>query len=170
MSFCLRLMSTPFRAILLSVALAASVLSADDAKAQSPTEAVIKWLQHDCEEGDLEAVIRFREAVLPGLIAALEKGPPEESRELVRKAAEASYDELIEQARRKPERRVASRRDAYVNRNVENFDAQYRVRAGQALAALGSPEARQTLERSLNQIKREDVRLTIEALLNKPPR
>jgi hypothetical protein len=165
----LRLMATRPRAILLSAALAACALLTD-ARAQTPSEALIQWLQFDCEEGNLQAVIRFRQAVVPGLIAALENGPPDESRERVRKAAEASYDELIEQARRKPERRVASRRDAYVNRNVENFDAQYRVRAGQALAALGTPEARQALERALNQVKREDVRSTIEALLNKPPR
>jgi hypothetical protein len=131
------------------------------------SQALAKWLEHDCEEGDLRALIRFRQAVVPGLIAALKDGPSPASREVVGRLADASYDELIEQAQRKPERRIASGRDAYVTRDVDNLDAQYRIRAAQALAAIGGADARNALENAARQAQREDVRETIQELLKR---
>ena len=151
-------------------------LAPSQAQSAEASQALGQWLASDCEDGDLKALTRWREAVVSDLIAALNKGPAFEGRERVRQLAEESYDELVEQAARKPERRIASSREVYVKRDVDNFDAQYRVRAAQALIAINTPEARKALESFLSQIQRddprtrEDVRMTILALLNSKPR
>jgi HEAT repeat protein len=147
--------------------LPAAGLAQPASERERAAQALAKWLEHDCEEGNLKALTRFRQAVVPGLIAALKDGASPESRDVVSRLANASYDELIEQAQRKPDRRVASGRDVYVERDVENLDAQYRVRAAQALAAIGGADARDALENALRQAQREDVRETIQELLKK---
>jgi hypothetical protein len=131
------------------------------------SEALTKWLEQDCEEGDLKSLIQFRQLTVPGLIAALNEGPPPATRELVRRLANESYDELLEQAQRKPERRIASGRDAYVARDVDNLDAQYRVRAAVALAVIGGPDARNALENALRRMTREDIEMAIRELLER---
>jgi hypothetical protein len=88
----------------------------------------------------------------------------------VRQAASASYDEIEEQARRKPKREIAPGKEAYVKRDLDNFDAQYRVRAAQALAAVGGAIGRKALEDALAKDDaqlREDVRKLLKELLNK---
>lgn len=138
-----------------------------NAETEKASQALAKWLEHDCEEGNLKALTRHRQAVVPGLIAALNAGPSPASREILGRLTNASYDELIEQAQRKPERRIASGREAYVARDLDNFDAQYRVRAAQALAAIGGADARNALENAARRVEREDVRETIQELLKK---
>jgi len=47
-----------------------------------------------------------------------------------------------------------------------NFEAMYRVRAAQALAAIGGPAARDAIRQSMEIEKREDVRATLKELLD----
>ena len=60
----------------------------------------------------------------------------------------------------------------YVKRDVDNFEAQYRARAAQALAAIGGTDARNALEGILAKARRdelhlrEDVRRAIQEYLN----
>jgi len=165
--------STLLRAVVALIAITSavgpmSVLAANgggqpgQALPANASQAVTQWLESNCEEGKLKAVTRFGKAVVPDLIAALVEGPPPSSLELVRKGANASYDRLVDQAQRKPDRRVASSRQVYVDRDVDNFDAQYRVRAAQALAVIGGTEARKALEAATRQTKRDDVQTTIK--------
>jgi hypothetical protein len=132
-----------------------------------------RWLETDCEESSLMTLTRYKQAIVSDLIGALEKGSPANQREVVRREADASYDELVKQQDRNPERRVGSTRDVYVKRDVDNFEAQYRARAAQALAAIGGPNARAALEGILAKASkgevqlREDVRRAIELFLSK---
>ena len=63
--------------------------------------------------------------------------------------------------------------EVYVKRDVDNFAAQYRARAAQALAAIGGPDARNALEAIMGKVGRgevqirEDVRKAIELFLSK---
>ncbi|HUL93464.1 MAG TPA: hypothetical protein VLV56_14060 [Burkholderiales bacterium] len=169
------LVRNPVVALALASAAVFWPLTPSQAQPSEASQALAQWLTSDCEDGDLKALTRWREAAVSDLIAALNKGPAFEGRERVRQLAEESYDELVEQAARKPEWQLASNREEYVNRDVDNFDAQFRVRAAQALIAINTPEARKALESFLSQIQRdgaqarEDVRMTILALLNSKP-
>ena len=130
-----------------------------------------RWLAQDCEEVNLRVLTRYKQAIVPDLIAALQKGAPADKRELVRRGAEASYDDLIK-AQEEPGSRVKvkSGREVYVKRDVDNFEAQYRARAAQALAAIGGADARNALEGILVKAQRdelrEDVRRAIREYLN----
>ncbi len=131
-----------------------------------------RWLELDCEEVDIRVLTRHKGVIVPDLIAALEKGAPPERRELVRRGAEESYAQLVEQQDRRPDRKLATQsKEAYVNRDLDNFDALYRARAAQALAAIGGADARKALESilaksRLDEVKvREDARRAIQQYL-----
>jgi hypothetical protein len=163
---------------LVAVALVAPLvaLASDDEKRVSEAdaarvaEALAGWLAADCEHVSVQTLMRYRDLPIADIAAALGKGPLFDSRERVRQAAEQTYRELVEQAGRRPERRVASSGEAYVQRELDNFDARYRVRAAQVLAAIDSPEARRALQGALGEIDREEVRKTIQAILAAKPR
>lgn len=143
-----------------------------EAESRRASRDLARWLEQDCEEVNLTALTRYKQAIVPDLIAALEKGAPAEKRELVRQGAEASYKDLFEQSQRKRERPLASGRDAYVKRDMDNFEGQYRARAAQALAAIGGADARNALESILAKARRdevpvrEDVRRAIQEYLS----
>jgi hypothetical protein len=131
-------------------------------------QALTAWFEcEECEEGQLKAVVQYGQAVVPSLIAALNNGPSAASQEMLRRGLEARYDELVELARRKPEAKPASSKEDFVSLYVGNLDAQYRIRAAQALAAIGGTTARRALESALGNARREDVRATITQSLEK---
>jgi hypothetical protein len=177
-----RLASPPAISLLLAIAAALSpstVPAANgsgrltEAESHRAARDLRNWLETDCEEGNLMTLTRYQQAIVSELIGALEKGSAADRRELVRREAEASYEELVKQQTRKPEREVASSREAYIKRDVDNFEAQYRARAAQALAAIGGPDARAALEAFLAKASkgevliREDLRRAIELFLSK---
>jgi hypothetical protein len=157
-----------------TVLLPSTVLATNGAGRLSEEEAVraarelARWLAVDCEDGNLMRVTRYKQAIVADLIGALEKGAASDQLELVRREAEASYVEL-----KRHRWEVASTMDVYVKRDVDNFAAQYRARAAQALAAIGGPDARAALEAILAKAGkgevqiREDVRRAIELFLSK---
>jgi hypothetical protein len=143
----------------------------DQAENWKAVQALTAWFEcEECEEGELRAVLRYGQSVVPSLIAALNHGPSPASRELQRLGIERRYEELVRQAEQKPERKLASTKEEFVSRYMSNFDAQYRVRAAQALAAIGGRDARSALEKALPQAPRADVRTTIQQSLEKMKR
>jgi hypothetical protein len=88
------------------------------------------------------------------------------SRELVRRQLEVRYDDLTERARRNPNTRPAGTKAQFVTLYLDNLDAQYRVRAAQALGAIGGQRPRAALEAALAKAPRADVRAAIRTALN----
>lgn len=131
-------------------------------------EALIEWLEcEECTEGQLESVVEFGNILTPSLAATLREGPAPASRELLRRALDRRYDELLAYRKAHPERIALSDRDTFVGQYMENFDALYRVRAARALAAIGTPEARRALEEASRGDFRSDVRTVLEESLKK---
>lgn len=138
------------------VAVAQSRLS--PSQAQSAVIALSAWLESDHgDPDDLAAVLTFGQAVVPSLAAALAAGPSAARRTRLRTALETGY------TARKP---GGASREEYVRYYMGNFEAMYRVRAAQALAAIGGPAARDAIRQSMEIEKREDVRATLKELLD----
>lgn len=131
------------------------------------TRSLAKWLESDeFDPHRLAQVTRHGQLVVPSLIAALAQGPSPAKRELVRRSLEADYEPLAQQASADPARRVRSRTD-FVQYYMANFEALYRIRAAQALSAIGGPAARKALEASAAKAERDDVRTAIRQALDK---
>jgi hypothetical protein len=145
-----------------------------DAAALSPQnaerarQALIAWFEcEECENGELKAVASFGQAVVPNLIGALNEGTSPPSRALLRQQLEERYDSLMEAGRKNPQMKIESSKNDFVNMYISNFDAQYRVRAAQALGAIGGSKAHQALEAALGKAGREDLQATIKETLVK---
>ena len=123
-------------------------------------QALASWLNCEyCEHGELEAIARGGEAIVPSLVTALHDGPSPAARETLRTELEARYEQLVAQSKKNPIAPITATKEEFVRLYMGNFEAQQRVRAAQALAVIGSDRARAALETAAaNQAYRDDVR------------
>jgi len=135
------------------------------AQSERAARALSAWLEAEVfDPSELQPLIQYGQAVVPSLIVALDAGPSPARRERQRRLLDAEHDMLQEQARNTPGRKLPSKTD-YVNHYTANFEALYRVRAAQALAAIGGAEARKALEAAAGKTGRDDVRSAIQESL-----
>jgi hypothetical protein len=138
------------------------------AEAVRAAQVLVTWFEcEECEAGELRAVTRYGQAIVPSLIATLNEGPSPASREILRQQMQDRYDELATYAQKNPNAKLASGREEFVAMYLGNFDAQYRVRAAQALGTIGGGRAREALQSALQKTERSDVRRTISEALSK---
>lgn len=165
------------RAVYLSLSIAAwfptAALGQPDSSQLSRAEAVkavetlTRWFEcADCGQSGLRAVTRYGQSVVPSLIATLNAGLSPASRELLRRLVDSRYDELVDQAQKRPDMKMASSKEEFIARYLDGYDAQYRIRAAQALSAIGGTNARSALETNLGKAERADVRTAIQRSLN----
>ena len=134
----------------------------DIKQTEQATRAVATWLESDDADPNRLANVRKQgQLAIPSLIAALERGPSPAKRELVRRSLEADYDALAERA---GARRLRSKPD-FIGHYLANFEALYRIRAAQALAAIGSTDARNVLQAAIDKTPRDEVRRAIQLAL-----
>jgi hypothetical protein len=130
--------------------------------------AIINYLECDeCEEGELEAVVKQGPAVVSSLVATLLEGPSRANLETLRRQLITNYRELKEYERTHPDSKVPGTEEQYVKTFTENYIALYRVRAATALGAIGGPEARRALEEASRKSLRTDVQAAVNASLAK---
>ncbi len=134
------------------------------------TQALSRWL--DClgcqaaeDDKGLEAVTGFGQAVVPSLVATLNAGLSPASRQMQHDLLATRYDQLDEQARKDPRFKMKSTQEEFISRYLDNLDARYRIRAAQALAAIGGAHARTALNAALVNPQRDDVRRAIQNAL-----
>jgi hypothetical protein len=126
----------------------------------SAAEQVKSWLEcEECTDGELRHVVRLGDEAVPGLAAALQHGPAEESLARLRKGLLATYAQLKDYGP------VPMTEEEYVRTYTENVVALYQVRAATALGAIGGAEARRTLEKALGRGDRQDVQQAIRTAL-----
>ena len=102
---------------------------------------------------------------MPSLIGALNQGPSPATLDALRKALAERYEQLVEQSKKNPHAPIAVIRDKFVELYGGTLDAQHRIRAAQALAAIGGEHARAALEAAASQAQRDDVRAAVTKLL-----
>ena len=140
-------------------------------RAEEARQALVEWFEcEECEEGQLQAVVKHGPPVIPLLRSALLRGTAPATRELMRRSLAKRYDELVRFQKTHPYSKVGSSKEAFIATNIENLDARYQVRAAQALAAIGGAASRRALEEGLEAAKRSDVRESIKASMALPRR
>jgi len=124
----------------------------------------------ECTEGQLEAVVKLGETIVPSLAASLHAGPSPASLEVLRDHLETNYDRLQKYGRTHREARLEMGKGEYVRTYTENFVALYQVRAATALGAIGGRKAEEALKKSLELRLRGDVRNSVTQALKQPVR
>jgi hypothetical protein len=138
----------------------------DAAQSDAARVAMVDWLEcEECEEGQLENVLKYRAQLEPLLISTLHKGVAPANRELYKRELEKRYDELVAYSKTHPQGKPTSSKEEFVNLYLDNLTAQYQTRAAQALAAIGGDKSRQALQTALAEQKREDVKAVINQAL-----
>lgn len=129
-------------------------------EATNAIDALTNWYEcEECHPAQLIAVTGYGAAIIPSLAATLQGGLSPASRELMRRALTTRYAELVQQGK------ISASEKEFVARHLEDFDARYRIRAAQALAAIGGPPARAALEAALSKKVRPDVGAVIQQSL-----
>jgi hypothetical protein len=108
---------------------------------------------------------RYRPVDVPYYESAILYGSSPQQRETVRRSANVAYDTLLQQARKNSELVPELTRQEFVLRYISNYDDEHRARGVEALAAIGTPEARKALENAAIKVKRPELRQTIQDTL-----
>lgn len=120
--------------------------------------ALNEWLESEHGDPDeLTPLTRFGPVMVPSLIAALETGPSPARRERLRRVLDAEHASLAGPK--------VPTKDDYVRQYTSNFEVRYRIRAAQALAAIGGPEARKAIGGAAAKASREDLRAVLQQIL-----
>lgn len=140
---------------------------ADTVKA---TQVLSRW--YECmgcrgneSEPELKAVKRYGQPVVPSLAATLSGGLSPASRQVLHDLLAARYDQLDEQGQNNPKFRMKSTKEEFIARYLDNLDTRYRIRAAQALGAIGGSRARTGLETALAQTQNAEVRKAAQEAL-----
>jgi hypothetical protein len=132
--------------------------------------ALVAWFEcEECEEGQLKAVLEEGDVIVPSLVAALEGGASPASHELLRQALLVRYEEMAAYAQGQGEK-VSFTRKEFINHQLGNLDALYRVRAATALGHVDHPSARTALQAASKSVERNDVRAVIDGALKQQRR
>jgi len=116
------------------------------------TERVLAYMQcQECIEGEREAVIAMGDTAVTQLRQFLLNGPPADRVQLVRLQLQ---------------RIAPNASNSVIDHQLSSFDASYRLRAADALGAIGSPAAREGLCRARSQPGlRSEVRAAVRSRL-----
>jgi|SRR2546428_1818013 len=129
---------------------------------------IVAWLEcEECISEELDAVKNLGSVAIPSLAASLREGPSPASRESLRRHLLETYEELKAYEETHPKQKVAQSKMEFVNTYMENYVAQYQIRAAQALAAIGGPEAQKGLSDALKVTLSDDVRIVVREALGR---
>jgi hypothetical protein len=131
----------------------------------SAVGALAAWLESEHgEPAELAPILKYGQAVVASLSAALTEGPSPVRRERLRRSLETNYAAYRSAMQDRSPWPVPTQ-EQYVGRYLDNFDAMYRIRAAQALAAIGGQQARDAIARSISAEERGEVRTLLQELL-----
>ncbi len=126
------------------------------------------WLECiECDQGELKGVATLGALVTPSLIATLKAGPSQAKREIMRLHLKGSYKRLTEYKHTHHANAPTESESEYVAHYLNNYHAQYQIRAAIALAEIGGPTAKQAIEEALATPLRKDVEHVLKELKEK---
>ncbi len=129
---------------------------------------IVNYLEcEECEDGELEAVVKLGPIAVLTLAATLREGPLQSSLELLRRHLTANYRKLKEYERTHPEVIVPGTEQQFVTIYLDNYVAQHQGRAAKGLAAIGGTEAKRALEEASVKPLRDDVKAVVKSSLEK---
>lgn len=136
-------------------------------RSSAARHALVAWFEcEECTDNELERVVNYGEFVVPNLAATLQGGLSPSKRAEVRQHLQETYRALAEYAKEHKDSSLQMSEQEYLDTYLENAEALYRLRAATALGRIGTPTAREALERSLALKElRPDVRRVVERAL-----
>lgn len=131
-------------------------------------QTVVNYLECDeCENGELESIVKLGGITVTGLAATLHEGPSLAKREVIRRGLIRNYRKLKEYEQTHPTVKVPGTEEQYVKTYLNDYVAGYQVKAAFALAAVGGAQAKQALEDASRKQLRTDVQAAITKSLEK---
>ena len=108
------------------------------------------WLECvECNEGELQAVVKLGPSVVADLGRSLVSGPSDAKSDSYKRYLRKMYADLKANEKSHPERVVPYSEQEFVNREMVKYANMYRVRAARALGEIGGPEAAKLLDQAL---------------------
>lgn len=152
----------PLLLLMVAAVLPAGAMAQVERLSHAETERAVyalhEWLESDhYDAAELTPLIRYGQTVVPSLVAALNKGPSPARRERLRRELETEYRSLAGP-------KVPPKAE-FVRHYLGNFETLYRIRAAQALAAIGGVESRKAIEAAVSGAGREDLRAALQLAL-----
>ena len=130
--------------------------------------AIVNYMEcEECDDGELQAVVKLGALAIPTLAASLREGPSPSQIEMLRRNLIRTYRELKAYELTHPDAVVPGTEEQYVKTYLSNYVALYQVRAATALGKIGGPEARRALQEASVAPVRDDVRNVVKANLDK---
>jgi hypothetical protein len=130
--------------------------------------AIVNYMEcEECDDGELEAVVKLGTLAIPTLVAILREGPSPSQIEMLRRHLTTTYRELKAYELTHPDAAVPGTEEQYVKTYLSNYVARYQIRAARALGKIGGPEARRALEEASLAPLRDDVRNVVKAALDR---
>jgi hypothetical protein len=174
MIYCFRASAKWVGAACVGMALAAltnGTVWSQSEEAVRASQVLTNWLTcQKCEQGQLEAVVRNGEAIRPILMKLLLNQPSPPSREVLRRELGTRYEQLVEYSKKNPNSPLTAKMEQFVELYYGNSDVQHRVRAVQALAAIGGSGARAALQTVADEATQNDeVRAAARDALSRLP-
>ncbi len=122
--------------------------AADTSEAARKT--LIAWFECDeCSAGELAAVTKFGQAVVPLLREAVIAGTSSAGEQSLRQSLEERWEAIHQYSQTHPYSTLPGTKDEFVNDSIARFRAQYQIRAGTALAKIGGNAAQAALIEAL---------------------
>ena len=147
----------------------ANELGLNPTEAVDARKAIVVWLEcEECNEGELQAVLKLGQLAVPTLANVLKEGPSPVKREVYRYRLLDNYKTMQTFLRVRPNLGpVNISSEAYLALNIENYVTLFKVRAATALGKIGGINARNALKEALVGEKNHTVTKTVkEALAN----
>jgi len=123
----------------------------------------------ECTANQLKNASDLGEYVVPSLRATLAQGPSNARNERMRQFLSLQHKRIVTYRQTHPgpgPAPIADDEARFVQAFLANYKAQYQIRAATVLAAIGTPDARRSLEQALQQQDlRADVRAAITRIL-----
>ncbi len=120
----------------------------------------------ECNNGELEALLKFGPILVPSLSAILLGSAPWASG-VYKSQLRLAYRDMKKYEDTHPDAKLPMEEEEFVKTYLDNKAALRRIRAATALAAIGGDEARKALEKALELPLRDDVKLVIKNSLEK---
>lgn len=140
----------------------------DPATAEAARTALVDWLEcEECSEGQLKQVLEQGQWLESMLVATVKSGLAPATRELYKRELEKRHDALMRYSEKHPNSKPTLDKPKYVALYLDNFDAQYRTRAAEALVELGSAQSREVLEQAIKEARRADVKQALSGYLKR---
>lgn len=129
---------------------------------------IVAWLEcEECNRGELKEVVKLGKVAVPTLDTSLRGGPSQASRESLRRHLVTAYQEMKEYEKTHPKSEVRRSEAEFVQNYMDNYIAQYQIRAAIAIAAVGGPDAKRSLDEAMRAPLRKDVQRVVNGSLKK---